>query len=67
MVYHYLEQIELYKEYIADGKANKVPHTKKFIEDVEKELMELKATIMNTKIPERRYGVFIKYPNGYEG
>lgn len=67
VVYHYLEQIDLYKEYIADGKANKVPHTKKFIEDVEKELMELKATIMNTKIPERRYGVFIKYPNGYEG
>lgn len=67
IIYHYLEQIELYKEYIADGKANKVPHSKKFIEDSEKELMKLKATILKTKIPERRYGMFIKYPNGFEG
>lgn len=67
VIYHYLEQIELYKEYMAQGKANKVPHSKKFIEDAEKELIELKTRILKVKIPERKYGVFIKYPNGFEG
>lgn len=67
IVYHYLEQIELYKDYIETGKASKVPHSKKFIDDTEKELNELKSVILKTKIPERRYGVFIKYPNGYDG
>jgi hypothetical protein len=31
------------------------------------ELEELRKTILATKIIEKEYGVFLRYPKGYEG
>lgn len=44
-----------------------VPHTRESLIAMKNKLEKLKAEIMAYKIPEPKYGLFVAYPDGYEG
>lgn len=54
-------------DYIATGREKKVSQSASTLNSYKKQLEELRERILKTKIVEKSYGVFIKYPRGYEG
>lgn len=67
LIHYHLEWINMGLEYIENGKANKVYNTKVELLQYKKQLENMRQLIMKTRIPEKQYGLFVKYPKGYEG
>ena len=67
-IYDYLEIVDTGLTLIEDGKAKKVQQSKDTLTRFKKDLMDILFVAKNTKIVEEtKYGVFVKYPKGYEG
>lgn len=67
VIYDYEETLDLAEECLSDGRKSAVMMTERQMKDMREELRALRKRILDTKITEKRYGVFIKYPVGYEG
>lgn len=67
VIYDYNETLDLADECLRDGRKSAVQMSERQIKDMREDLSELRKRIMNTKITEKSYGVFVKYPAGYEG
>lgn len=67
VIYDYLETLELADECLHNGKKDAVQMSTQQIRSIRQELQELRKRVMDFKIVEKQYGVFIKYPVGYEG
>lgn len=66
-IYSVMVIIDRALEYIEMGRKNKVQQPKALLEDFKKQLLEIRQYVTTLKIYEKEYGVFIKYPKGYEG
>lgn len=69
-LYRYYELVVLGLEYIESSKgerAQKVSQSKATLLNMKNQLDKLRDQIMATKIIEKDYGVFIRYPKGYQG
>lgn len=67
VIFDYVEVLDLAEECMKDGRKSAVQMTERQINDIRSQLDELRKRVLNTKITEKQYGVFIKYPVGYEG
>lgn len=67
VIYDYLTTLDLMEEALVNGEKDKVPLTMKQIERYRAELQEIRMRVLQFRIAEKRYGVFVKYPVGYEG
>lgn len=54
-------------DFLAQGRKNKVQQSKSTLEDFKKQLMDIRTYVTTLRIVEKEYGVFVKYPKGYEG
>lgn len=67
VIYDYIETLDLMDEYLHNGKKSSVQMTERQIKDIRDQLEALRIQVLKFKIVEKQYGVFIKYPVGYEG
>lgn len=67
IIYDYIETLDLMDEYLHNGKKDRVQMTERQIKDMREQLEVLRLQVLKYKIVEKQYGVFIKYPVGYEG
>lgn len=67
VIYDYNETLDLAEECLMDGRKSSVQMTERQLKDMREQLNDLRKRILTTKITEKQYGVFIKYPVGYEG
>lgn len=67
VIYDYITTLDLMEEAILNGEKDKVPLTMKQIDTYRAELQDLRMRVLQYRIAEKRYGVFVKYPVGYEG
>ena len=69
-LYRQLDLINIGLDYIESGDKNVTPRitqSKPTLLNMKKQLEELREQIIATRIIEKDYGVFIKYPKGYQG
>ena len=66
-IYDKLHLIEAGLEYIESGQKDKVYQSKNTLTDLKRQLEDLRAQVLATRIIEKDYGVFVRYPKGYEG
>lgn len=66
-IYNNLQIIEAGLDYIESGEGKVVPQSKNTLLDMKKQLEELRRATLATRIIDKQYGVFVKYPKGYEG
>lgn len=67
-IYNNLQIVEAGLDYIESGdNKNRVSQNKNTLLDMKKQLEELRKATLATRIIDKQYGVFIKYPKGYEG
>jgi len=62
-----LDRVEYALMLIDDGKVDRVTQSKTSLQQYRENVMKLIAEARVAKIPEEKYGLFIKYPKGYEG
>lgn len=67
VIYDYNETLDLAEECLHDGRKSAVQMSERQIKDIREQLADLRKRVMTTKITEKQYGIFIKYPVGYEG
>lgn len=67
LIYDKLDLINTALEYIDSGKKEKVQQPKITLQGLKKQLEALRTDVLSVQIKEKQYGVFIKYPKGYEG
>lgn len=67
VIYDYLETIDMSINAINEGQQNLVKCNMRQLTDMADQLQTLRKQVLGTKIVEKQYGVFIKYPKGYEG
>lgn len=67
-IYSKIDTIDYYIA-IIDSNTSKytVPHSKEFLLDIKSKLLSIKDEVLQYKIPGVNYGVYINYPEGYEG
>lgn len=67
-IYDKLQICEAGLDYIESGDSgNKVKQSKQTLLSMKKQLEDLRRMTLATRIIDKEYGVFIKYPKGYEG
>lgn len=67
-IYDKLQICEAGLDHIQSGDANKVvKQSEQTLLSMKKQLEDLRRATLATRIIEKEYGVFIKYPKGYEG
>lgn len=69
-LYSQMELVDAALDYINSGDKNmssKVTQSKSTLESFKKQLNEIRANILATKIIEKQYGIFYKTPVGYQG
>ena len=66
-LYEYLDLINTSLDYIQLGRSEKVAQSKSTLLRQKDQLEKLREQIMETKIIDKEYGVFIRYPKGYQG
>ena len=67
-LYKLIDPVETALKWLDDPKkAKKVQQSKEELLRLQRSLVETREYIMNAKIPQERYGLYIKYPKGYEG
>lgn len=62
-----LELVNTGLEFISTGREKKVPQSKNTLKDFAEQLNKLRSQVLYVKVIDKEYGVFIKYPKGYEG
>lgn len=67
IIYDYIETLDLMDEYLHNGKKEAVQMNERQIKQLKDQLETLRLQVLKFKIVEKQYGVFIKYPVGYEG
>jgi hypothetical protein len=67
LIYDKLDLVNAALDYIEQGKTDKVNQSKSTLTNFKNQLEKLRQTVLNTQVKEKQYGVFIKYPKGYEG
>lgn len=67
LIYDQLEIVDKALNYIEIGETQKVQQSKTKLLGFQKSLHTLRQKVLSTPIEETRYGLFIKYPKGYEG
>lgn len=67
LIYDKLDLINSALELIGQGKSEKVSQSKQTLVGFQTQLEKMRQQILTTDLPEKQYGVFIKYPKGYEG
>lgn len=67
IIYDYIETLDLMDEYLHNGKKECVQMNERQIKQIRDQLETLRTQVLKFKIVEKQYGVFIKYPVGYEG
>ena len=69
-LYSQVELVNMGLDYIASEDKNlnsRITQSKRTLLDMKDQLEEIRQQILATKIIEKEYGVFIKYPRGYQG
>jgi len=66
-LYVLLDQINTALDLIEMGKSNRVSQSKSTLMNMKDQLLKLREQIMAMKIIDKEYGVFIRYPKGYQG
>lgn len=66
-LYYYLDKVNMALDLIESGQAKKVSQSKTTLLDMQSQLNKLRDVVLSTKIIEKEYGVFIRYPKGYQG
>jgi hypothetical protein len=66
-IYDKLELVNTGIALIDDGRSNKVSQSKQTLVGFKTQLEKMRAQVLGTKVKEKQYGMFIKYPVGYEG
>lgn len=67
-IYDKLQIVEAGLEYIEnDDTKHKVKQPKTQLLDYKRQLEDLRKVVLSTRIIEKDYGVFVRYPKGYEG
>lgn len=66
-LYYLMDTVNMALDLIASGEARKVSQSKSTLMDMKSQLSKLRDQILSTKIIEKEYGVFIRYPKGYQG
>jgi hypothetical protein len=67
LIYDKLDLVSTALDYLDKGKTDKVSQSKQTLLGFKKELEGLRTQILNMQLKDKQYGVFIKYPKGYEG
>lgn len=67
LIYDKLDLVNQALEFINAGKKDKVQQSKQTLIDFKKQLEELRKNVIQIEIKDKKYGLFIKYPKGYEG
>ena len=67
-LYKLIDPVETALKWLDDPKkAKKVQQSKEELLRLQRSLAETREYIMNAKISQERYGLYVKYPKGYEG
>jgi hypothetical protein len=67
LIYDKLDLVNAALDFIDKGKPDKVSQSKQTLLGFKKELETMRAQVLNLQVKDKQYGVFIKYPKGYEG
>lgn len=67
LIYDKLSAINAALDLIKNGQKEKVPVSKDTLESFKAQLERMRIMALETPIKPKQYGVFIKYPKGYEG
>lgn len=67
LLYDKLDLVNLALTYIGQGKQDKVSQSKQTLQGYHAQLEKLRQRVLTLQLPDKQYGVFIKYPKGYEG
>ena len=67
LIYDKLSVINAALDLIKNGQKEKVPVSKDTLESFKAQLERMRIMALETPIKPKQYGVFIKYPKGYEG
>lgn len=67
LIYDKLELVNASLDLIAVNKADKVPQSKNTLMGMKTQLEKMRTQVLSKHVEEKVYGVFIKYPKGYEG
>lgn len=66
-LYILLERVNAALDLIEIGKEKKVAQSKSTLLNMRDQLNKIREQILSTKVIDKEYGVFIKYPKGYQG
>ena len=66
-LYGMLETVNMALDYISLGKEKKVSQSKSTLTNMKDQLERIREEILAVKIIDSEYGVFIRYPKGYQG
>jgi hypothetical protein len=66
-IYDILEIVNTGLEFISKGQTEKVQQSKYTLQGYKTDLEKMRNKVLNIQIKDKQYGVFIKYPKGYEG
>ncbi len=66
-LYAMLDTVNYSLELIDEGKGNKVAVSKQTLLNQREQLEKIRSNIINTKILDKSYGLWVRYPRGYEG
>ncbi len=66
-LYDILELVNLGIDYHQTGRSNKVSQSLDTLKRMREQLEKIRNQILYTKVIDKEYGVFIKYPKGYTG
>lgn len=67
LIYYQMEMVDTALDLIEKGESSRVQNSKIELLEMKKQLQEMRTRVIKTKIPEKNFGLFIKYPRGYEG
>lgn len=66
LIYSYIDRIDYALDLIKDGKKDRVAQPKDTLSRLRAKLVQLRKDVLLVET-DRQYGLFIKYPKGYEG
>lgn len=67
LIYDKLDLVNIALDYIDKGQADKVPQSKQTLLSFKSQLEKMRKHTIDIQIKDKTYGLFIKYPRGYEG
>lgn len=67
LVHEMIEKITHYLDLIESGQADRVPQSKQSLLSLYERVTEMRTRLIHLKIQNPTYGLFVKYPESYEG